>query len=128
MHGEDIVPKWRGLVGGSMVEFILYFDGWELREKHRLAVEHERRSERHSAGQAASKLSAASCKWFLFSSQIGDPSSCRLWSPRYGSSVCMSLFPTCGPKQSIFCESHHFEDKPFLLQSPLPGTTRMGLL
>lgn len=29
VHGEDIVPKWRGLVAGSMVEFILYFDGWE---------------------------------------------------------------------------------------------------
>ena len=27
VHGEDIVPKWRGLVAGSMVEFILYLDG-----------------------------------------------------------------------------------------------------
>ena len=74
MHGEDIVPKWRGLVGGSMVEFILYFDGWELREKHRLAVEHERRSERHSAGQAASKpflplVASGSC----FRVKLGTP-------------------------------------------------------
>lgn len=30
VHGEDIVPKWRGLVAGSMVEFILYFDGQNL--------------------------------------------------------------------------------------------------
>lgn len=31
VHGEDIVPKWRGLVAGSMVEFILYFDGISAR-------------------------------------------------------------------------------------------------
>lgn len=30
VHGKDIVPKWRGLVAGSMVEFILYFDGHGL--------------------------------------------------------------------------------------------------
>eukprot|EP00435_Cladocopium_sp_Y103_P032430 s1165_g8.t1 len=30
VHGEDIVPKRRGLVAGSMVEFILYFDGHGL--------------------------------------------------------------------------------------------------
>eukprot|EP00913_Durusdinium_trenchii_P011462 g10762.t1 len=30
VHGEDIVPKWRGLVAGSMVEFILYLDGHGL--------------------------------------------------------------------------------------------------
>ncbi|CAJ1392427.1 unnamed protein product [Effrenium voratum] len=30
VHGEDLVPKWRGLVAGSQVEFFLYHDGQGL--------------------------------------------------------------------------------------------------
>ncbi|CAE7687544.1 Eif4e1b [Symbiodinium microadriaticum] len=30
VHGEDLVPKWRNLVAGAMVEFFLYYDGQGL--------------------------------------------------------------------------------------------------
>ena len=36
VHGEDTVPKWRGLVAGSMVEFILYFDGGRAKKAQKL--------------------------------------------------------------------------------------------